>query len=345
MTLAQTLRWENNTLYLIDQTKLPTELIEEKQESIEQVWDAIKMLKVRGAPAIGVAGAYGLLYGIKDQTHLDKDRFFEKLVESADYLNASRPTAVNLSWALNRMMNKANSIRQLTCKEICNELINEAINIHNEDRVLCRGIGENGKNLIKSGMGVLTHCNAGSLATSELGTATAPMYLAHQDNIQFKVFSDETRPLLQGSRLTSWELNQAGIDVTVICDNMAAHIMSKGLIDLVIVGTDRVAANGDVANKIGTMGVAILAKHFGIPFYVACPSSTIDMDTATGNDIIIEEREDEEVTHFGLKRTAPEGIQVRNPAFDVTPNELVTGIITEKGIITEPYHISLTKMF
>lgn len=344
-TLPQTLRWEDNTLYLIDQTKLPTEVIEEKQNTLQQVWDAIKMLKVRGAPAIGIAGAYGLLYGIKDKLELDKDTFFTTIKDTAAYLDSSRPTAVNLSWALKRMVNKASSVKDKTVNDIYKILVTEAITIHNEDRKLCRHIGENGMPLIKEGMGVLTHCNAGSLATSELGTATAPMYLAHQAGVKFKVYSDETRPLLQGARLTSWELQQAGLDVTLLCDNMAAHIMSKGLIDMVIVGTDRVAANGDVANKIGTMGVAILAKHFNIPFYVACPFSTIDMNTACGDDIEIEEREDEEVTHFGLKRTAPENIQVRNPAFDVTPNKLVTGIITDKGILTVPFKENLEKMY
>lgn len=343
--LPQTLRWENNSLYLINQTKLPLELVEEEQKSIEQVWDSIKKLKVRGAPAIGIAAAYGLLYGIKDKLNLPKSVFFNEIKKSAEYLNTSRPTAVNLSWALNRMVKKADSVSNLSVKQIYDELVKEAVEIHNEDRNLCRQIGEHGKSLIKNGFGILTHCNAGSLATSELGTATAPMYLAHSDNIKFKVYTDETRPLLQGARLTSWELKQAGLDVTLICDNMAAALMSKGLIDLVIVGADRVAANGDTANKIGTLSVAISAKYFNIPFYVACPFSTIDMSTLTGDDIVIEERGEEEVTHFGLKRTAPENIKVRNPAFDVTPCELITGIITEKGILTHPVKENLKKMY
>ena len=343
--LPQTLRWENNSLYLINQTKLPGELVEEQQKSIEQVWDSIKKLKVRGAPAIGIAAAYGLLYGIKDKLDLSKSDFFNELKKSAEYLNTSRPTAVNLSWALNRMINKAVSVSNLSVKQIYDELVKEAIEIHNEDRRLCRQIGENGKNLIKEGFGVLTHCNAGSLATSELGTATAPMYLAHSENIKFKVYADETRPLLQGARLTSWELQQAGLDVTLICDDMAAALMSKGLINLVITGADRVAANGDVANKIGTLSVAISAKYFNIPFYVACPFSTIDMSTLSGDDIVIEERGENEVTHFGLKRTAPENIKVRNPAFDVTPCELISGIITEKGILTHPLKENLKKMY
>lgn len=347
--LAKTLTWEDGILTLLDQTLLPVEVVSEKQESIEQVWDSIKKLKVRGAPAIGIAGAYGVLYGVKDKTDLPVNEFLKELKASADYLDSSRPTAVNLSWALKRMVAKANSViaekPSSISEDIYTTLEMEAIAIHEEDKKICRGIGSNGKGLIKDGMGVLTHCNAGSLATSELGTATAPMYLAHEDGVSFKVYADETRPLLQGARLTSWELQQSGIDVTLITDNMAAFMMSKGFVDLVIVGTDRVAANGDTANKIGTMGVAILAKHFKIPFYVACPSSTIDFETQSGDDIVIEERDPEEVTNFGNRRTGPEGIKVRNPAFDVTPHELIAGFITEKGIIRAPFKENLRKAF
>ncbi|MCK5673555.1 MAG: S-methyl-5-thioribose-1-phosphate isomerase, partial [Spirochaetales bacterium] len=316
-SLAKTLTWEDGVLTLLDQTLLPVEVVSEKQESIEQVWDSIKKLKVRGAPAIGIAGAYGVLYGVKDKTDLPVQEFLTELKKSADYLDSSRPTAVNLSWALKRMVAKANLIASekpsSSSKDIYTTLEMEAIAIHEEDKKICRNIGLNGKELIKDGMGVLTHCNAGSLATSELGTATAPMYLAHEDGVNFKVFSDETRPLLQGARLTSWELQQSGVDVTLITDNMAAFMMSKGEVDLVIVGTDRVAANGDTANKIGTMGVAILAKHFDIPVYIACPSSTIDFETETGEGIVIEERDPEEVLFFGERRTGPKGMKVRNP--------------------------------
>jgi methylthioribose-1-phosphate isomerase len=343
--LPKTIEYKDGNLYLIDQTKLPLETVIEKQTRIEQVWQSIKVLKVRGAPAIGVAGAYGLLYGVRDIQDKPADIFMKTLKEKADYLDSSRPTAVNLSWALNRMVKKAESQQGLSSKELYAVLETEAIEIHKEDIQLCKSIGENGAGLIKDGMGILTHCNAGSLATSMYGTATAPMYEAHKSGKNFKVYADETRPLLQGARLTSWELQKSGIDVTLICDNMAAHMMSKGYIDMVIVGTDRVAANGDVANKIGTMGVAILAKHFGIPFYVACPSSTVDMNTPTGDDIIIEERDADEVCNFGARRTAPEGMQVKNPAFDVTPNRLVTGIITEKGILRQPYGESLAKAY
>ncbi len=348
-SLVKTLSWENGVLTLLDQTLLPVEVKVEKQESIEQVWDSIKKLKVRGAPAIGIAGAYGILYGVKDKTDLGVIEFLGELKKSADYLDSARPTAVNLSWALRRMVAKANTIIKgkpaSTSKDIYTVLEKEAVTIHEEDKMICRNIGLNGKGLIKDGMGVLTHCNAGSLATSELGTATAPMYLAHKDGVSFKVYADETRPLLQGARLTSWELQQSGIDVTLITDNMAAFMMAKNKIDLIIVGTDRVAANGDMANKIGTMGVAILAKHFNLPFYVACPSSTIDFETKTGGEIVIEERDPEEVLFFGERRTGPEGMKVRNPAFDVTPYELISGFITDKGIIRPPFCENLQKFF
>ncbi|MEM9805930.1 MAG: S-methyl-5-thioribose-1-phosphate isomerase [Cyanobacteria bacterium P01_D01_bin.56] len=345
LNLPKSITWDNGTLTLLDQTQLPVKTVFEEQHSIEQVWNSIKQLKVRGAPAIGVAGAYGLVLSLRDQTHLSYTDLLQIIEKNADYLDSARPTAVNLKWALTRLVDLAKSLSSLSSTDICDRLEQEAIQIHEEDRMLCRGIGENGLSLIKPNTGILTHCNAGSLATSELGTATAPMYLAHEKNIPFKVYADETRPLLQGSRLTSWELQQAGIDVTLLCDNMAAHIMSQGLIDFVIVGTDRVAANGDVANKIGTLGVAILADYFKIPFYVACPYSTIDFATAEGSSIVIEERSEAEVTHFGLRRTAPEDIQYRNPAFDVTPNHLVTGIITERGIVKAPFNNSLKQLY
>ncbi|MBC8258856.1 MAG: S-methyl-5-thioribose-1-phosphate isomerase [SAR324 cluster bacterium] len=343
--LPQTIRWNEGTLYLLDQTKLPLEVVEEKQETAEQIWNSIEQLKVRGAPAIGVAGAYGLLVAIQKNTGLNKEEFLQKIEEKADYLDSARPTAVNLKWALDRMQNSAKLFPGAESKDLYKHLEEEAIRIHEEDVQLCLKMGVNGVGLIKEGMGVLTHCNAGALATTGIGTATAPMYLAHQSGVKFRVYADETRPLLQGARLTSWELQQSGLDVTLLTDNMAAHIMSKGLIDLVITGTDRVAANGDVANKIGTHGVAILAKYFGIPFYVACPYSTIDLNTTEGSEIVIEERKAEEVTHFGLRRTAPEKIKTCNPAFDVTPKELVTGLITEKGIIRAPFGDNLSKEY
>nr|WP_277346018.1 S-methyl-5-thioribose-1-phosphate isomerase [Sneathiella chinensis] len=348
-SLPRAVTWQDGNLYLLDQTRLPQETLIEKQETVEQVFEAIRMLKVRGAPAIGVAGAYGLCVALRDKTALPTDAFMAELEKHAAYLDSARPTAVNLSWALQRMRQRAEAAltsgEAETAVRLYDILVREAVSIHEEDKGLCRGMGENGAPLITEGMGILTHCNAGSLATSELGTATAPLYVAHSRGVSFRVYADETRPLLQGARLTAWELQQAGIDVTLITDNMAAHMMAEGLVDMVIVGTDRVAANGDVANKIGTLGVAILARHFGIPFYVACPSSTIDMAMESGKGIPIEERDAAEVTRFGARPTAPDGIQVRNPAFDVTPHDLVTGLITEKGIITAPYDRTLKTLF
>ena len=340
-SLPKTIRWESGELYFLDQTMLPQKVVEEKQKTVEQVWDSIRQLKVRGAPAIGVAGAYGLLLGIRDKTGLNKKRFNELIKTKAEYLDSARPTAVNLKWALDRMLECAKSFSGKDSKELFKYMEEEAIRIHNEDEQLCLDIGKFGVSLIEKDMGLMTHCNAGALATTGIGTATAPMYLAHQEKIRFRVYSSETRPLLQGARLTSWELRQSGIDVTLLTDNMAAHIMSQGLIDLVITGTDRVASNGDVANKIGTHGLAIIARHFEIPFYVACPYSTIDFKTKKGKDILIEQRETEEVTNFGIQRTAPENMKAQNPAFDITPNELVPGLITDKGIIGPPYKENL----
>ncbi len=348
----RSLRWEDGELFLLDQTKLPSEVIEEWQESAGQVWESIRQLKVRGAPAIGIAGAYGLLVGLKPFVHIEPEAFLARAETIAAYLDSSRPTAVNLGWALRRMLafaktaaaGAANSAA-VSSAALLTLLVGEAGAIHAEDRAICHGIGESGEALITEGCGVLTHCNAGALATSELGTATAPMYLAYSHGRRFRVYADETRPLLQGARLTSWELGNAGLDVTLICDDMAAHVMSKGLVDLCLVGCDRVAANGDTANKIGTLGVAILAKHFSIPFYVACPSSTFDLATATGGDIHIEERGIEEVTSFGGRRTAPEGVKAMNPAFDVTPHDLITGFVTESGIVGPDYRENLKLAF
>ena len=345
LNLPETIWWEDGELFLLDQTQLPLAIIGERQETLEQVSDSIKALKVRGAPAIGVAGSYGLLVGLKGDQELHLDEFMAQVEAKAAWLGEARPTAVNLKWGLKRMVKYAKEQTATNSRDLYQLMLEEAIRIHQEDRELCRMIGVHGAELIQPGQGVLTHCNAGSLATSEYGTATSPMYVAHKNKIPFRVYADETRPLLQGARLTSWELQQAGIDVTLITDNMAAHLMSQELIDIVIVGTDRTAANGDVANKIGTLGVAILAKYFGIPFYVALPYSTIDFDMPHGSGIPIEERDPIEVTHFGARRTAPEDIQVRSPAFDVTPNELVAGLITERGIIRPPFKENLLREY
>jgi methylthioribose-1-phosphate isomerase len=344
---VKSLRWEAGELILLDQTRLPGEVVQERQDTAEQVWDSIQKLKVRGAPAIGIAGAYGLLVGLKPHRNDPMPAFLDTIRDVAGYLNASRPTAVNLSWALKRMVAFAEGQAGAAGgpAALYDAMVGEAVRIHEEDKAICRAIGEHGKGLIAPGSGVLTHCNAGALATSELGTATAPMYLSHAEGKAFRVYTDETRPLLQGARLTAWELQRAGLDVTLICDNMAATIMSQGLVQLCVVGCDRVAANGDTANKIGTLGVAILARHFGIPFYVACPSSTVDLGTPTGAEIVIEERGAEEVTSFGARRTGPEAIQVRNPAFDVTPHALITGFITERGIIRPGFQTHLAEAF
>jgi methylthioribose-1-phosphate isomerase len=341
------LRWVDGELVILDQTKLPNAVVEERQTSVEQVWESIRQLKVRGAPAIGIAGAYGLLVALKPRRGGPVPEFLAAALRSAAYLDSSRPTAVNLSWALGRMTALARRLAPsvATAAALYDRLVEEALRIHEEDRAICRAIGDHGAALIRPGCGVLTHCNAGALATSELGTATAPMYLAHARGVRFRVYADETRPLLQGARLTSWELQRAGVDVTLICDDMAAHLMSQGLVDLCIVGCDRVAANGDTANKIGTMGVAILARYFHIPFYVACPSSTVDLATKDGTGIVIEERDPEEVTSFGARRTAPEGMQVRNPAFDVTPHELIAGFITDRGLIRPDFNRNLERAF
>ncbi len=336
-SLPRAVRFEDGNLFILDQTKLPSKIEIIKLSSPSEVWEAIRSLRVRGAPAIGIAGAYGLLTGMKPLTGLSAGEFKAKAAETAAYLDSARPTAVNLGWALGRMMRAAAACCDMPASEIYSAMEKEAGDIYREDAACCRSIGRAGAGLIKDGCGVLTHCNAGALAVSELGTALAPVYTAMEEGRAFRVYADETRPLLQGARLTAWELSAAGADVTLICDGMAAHVMSKGLIDMVIVGCDRVAANGDAANKIGTLGLAVLAGHFGVPFYVACPGSTYDPATPDGESIIIEERPESEVTSFGGVKTAPEGVKVMNPAFDVTPSGLITAFITEKGVIKPPF--------
>lgn len=344
-TFLQSVSYENGVLKILDQTKIPnvTEFLEITK--IEDAWEAIKQLKVRGAPAIGIAAAYGLVVGIKNAPENSYEAFYTFFKKQSDYLASSRPTAVNLFWALKRMDERAQKEQEQPIAKIKQALEDEAHLIRKEDEEVCRTIGEHALSLLQNGMGILTHCNAGGIATARYGTALAPLYLAKEKGWDIKVFADETRPLLQGARLTAWELMQAGIDVTLITDNMAAMVMQKGWVQAVIVGCDRVAANGDVANKIGTYGVALLAKAHQIPFYVAAPISTIDLKTKTGAEIPIEEREAAEITEGFGKRTAPEGVKVFNPAFDVTPHELVTAIITEKGILTGNYQDELPRLF
>lgn len=337
--------WKDGQVDLLDQRLLPEEVVYLPLVTKEDVWEAIRHLKVRGAPAIGIAAAYGVVIASQSATTIEQ--WISEVDSSAQYLATSRPTAVNLFWALDRMKAAAAQyIAQGFSLEDCKSALEtEAIAIQTQDEETNRQIGEYALSLFKEDMGVLTHCNAGGLATAKYGTALAPFYLAKERGMKLRVFADETRPVLQGARLTAFELHQAGIDVTLICDNMAGMVMSKGWVDAVIVGTDRVAANGDVANKIGTYSVAVLAKAHGIPFYVACPLSTIDLNTPTGAEIPIEERPDEEITEGFGKRTAPKGVKVFNPAFDITPHEYVTGIITEKGIITAPFEENLRKLF
>jgi methylthioribose-1-phosphate isomerase len=346
----QSVRWNSleNHLDLLDQRLLPDEIVYLELTTSEQVWDSIKELAVRGAPAIGIAAAFGVYLGARNYEG-DREGLLAEIGRQCDYLATSRPTAVNLFWALDRMRAKAQGLlaagAETSTEEAKAALLDEARAIQAEDEETCRLIGEHALTLFEDGMGLLTHCNAGGLATARYGTALAPMYLAKEKGMNIKVFADETRPVLQGARLTAFELQQAGVDVTLICDNMAGAVMSKGWVQAVIVGTDRVAANGDVANKIGTYSVAVLAKAHGIPFYVACPMSTIDLNTPTGADIPIEERHEDEITQGFGKRTAPQGVKVYNPAFDVTPNEYVTAIITEKGIVRAPYSEGLRKLF
>ncbi|WP_123053383.1 S-methyl-5-thioribose-1-phosphate isomerase [Clostridium sp. JN-1] len=335
---------EKEELVLLDQTKLPNSIEYKTYDSVEGVYDAIKTMIVRGAPAIGVTAGYGLYFGIKNATESSFKEFYEEVKEKASYLNSSRPTAVNLSWALKRMLKKIEEVKDKPIDEIKKISKIEARNIHSEDIKICRTIGENLITLLKDGMGILTHCNAGQLATSKYGTATAPMYLAKEKGWHLKVYSDETRPRLQGSTLTALELYMAGIDVTTITDNMAAVVMAQHKIDAVIVGCDRIAANGDTANKIGTFGVSILAKYFNIPMYIAAPTPSIDLSTPSGKDIPIEERDPKEVTcRFGVW-TAPKNVKVYNPSFDVTPHENITAIVTEKGIVYPPFEENLRKI-
>ena len=318
-------------LRLIDQTQLPTEVVYLDCRTVEQVWEAIKMLRVRGAPAIGVSAAYGVIVGLQNATS-SLDAFSTRLAEVTTYLAESRPTAVNLFWALDRMKRVAGGLSG-TPGERLERLLAEAKEIEREDREMCAAIGRHGAALLQSGMGVLTHCNAGGLATAGDGTALSVFFSAAADGKSLHVYADETRPLLQGARLTAWELMQRGVDVTLICDNMAGWVMKEGRIQAVLVGADRIASNGDAANKIGTYSVAQLAKAHGIPFYVAAPSSTFDLTLETGAGIPIEQRKSDEITHGFGRQTAPTGVQVYNPAFDVTPADLIAGIITERGVI------------
>jgi len=337
---------DRRSLVIVDQTKLPNSLEYIELTTAEQFYDAIYQLKVRGAPAIGIFAGYAAAILAAQGPKDTFDNFLAHLKKSCDYLNSSRPTAVNLAWATGRILDKARSLCGLPVDKIIDALFEEAIAIHNEDMDMCRRISEYGLSLLKDGDGVLTHCNAGPLATSRYGTGQGPLFMALEKGIKLRVFADETRPLLQGARLTAYELHKAGADVTLICDNMASMVMKNGWVSACMVGCDRVAANGDAANKIGTSGVAILAKHYGIPFYVLGPTSTIDMNCSTGEDIKIELRPEAEIREkFYAQPMALPEVKCYNPAFDVTDNSLITAIITEKGIYRPPYTESLKALF
>ena len=337
---------EKKELVIIDQTKLPgkTEIL--RLSTAKEIWDAIYLLQVRGAPAIGVSAAFGIYILATQIDASDFDSFYVEFSKQRDYLDSSRPTAVNLSWALKRMDAVCVANKDKYKEELLDILLKEAIAIKEEDIWVNKMIGEYGLELVKPGDGILTHCNAGQLATSKYGTATAPIYLGQERGYNFRVFADETRPLLQGARLTAYELHSSGVDVTLICDNMSAMVMKNGWVNAVFVGCDRVAANGDTANKIGTSVVATVAKRYGVPFYVCAPTSTIDMSLESGDLIPIEERKPEEVTEMWYKeRMAPVGVKVFNPAFDVTDNDLIAGIVTEFGVARAPYTESLKEIF
>ena len=332
-------------LVILDQTLLPVETKFLELDNVEDVWEAIKKLRVRGAPAIGIAAAFGIYVSMLGSKAKTSEQYYNDFIKYKEYLETSRPTAVNLFWALERMLKRLNSEMGKSVEGLNKALLEESEDILREDQEMGMAIGKYGLSLLKPGMGLLTHCNAGGLATSGYGTALAPMYTGQDEGYDFKVFSDETRPLLQGSRITAFELDYAGVDVTVITDNMASFVMKQGKIDAVLVGCDRIAANGDAANKIGTSGVAILAKEYGIPMYILGPTSTIDMNTLTGDDIEIEMRDGDEIGNGFGRRTAPATAKAFNPAFDVTDAKYITAIITEKGIVRAPFKENLKKLF
>lgn len=339
------IKWEEGKLLLINQNKLPNKIEYHENITIEDTFKSIRTMIVRGAPAIGVAAAYGMVLGAKEIDETNTEGFLKRLSKQGEYLKTSRPTAVNLKWAVDKMLDIANKFKNDYVVNIKEKLEEEAIRIHEEDIAINKQIGVNLLSLLKDGDTVLTHCNAGSLATSGYGTALSVFYVAKEQGINLKVYADETRPRLQGAKLTAFELQESGVDVTLITDNMAAQVMKEGKIDAVIVGCDRVASNGDTANKIGTLGVSILAKYYKIPVYIATPTPTIDMNCETGDDIPIEERDSKEITQINGEHIAPKGVKTYNPAFDVTPAELIAAIITEKGIVKAPYKESFERLF
>ena len=321
-------------------------MVEIEISTVEETWEAIKSLRIRGAPAIGIAAAYGSVLGMQPFGNADLESWLGHFKDVTDYLASSRPTAVNLFWALDRQRHRAHALKEAgtTPSELQKGLFQEAQKIHEEDRQMCRAIGRRGADLLTHDMGVLTHCNAGGLATADYGTALAVIFAADEAGKRLSVYADETRPLLQGARLTAWELQQHDIDVTVICDSMAAQVMREGKVQAVVTGADRIAANGDVANKIGTYQVALVAAAHEIPFYVAAPSNTFDLTLSDGEKIPIEQRDSREITHGFGRQTTPDGMKVYNPAFDVTPAHLVTAIICEHGVIDPVNAAEIKKM-
>ncbi len=331
---------------ILDQTELPMRKVFCNISLLEDMYEAIKSLRVRGAPAIGIFAGYGMAVLAGSLKKLSYSEFRDRFSEMGRYLDSARPTAVNLGWAIRRMEKVVKDMAGSAVEDIITSLYNEAIAIQTEDIAMCAAVSEFGLSLIKDGDGILTHCNAGPLATSRYGTALGPLFLGKERGMEFHVYADETRPLLQGARLTSYELHEAGIDVTLICDNMASLVMSQGRIQACFVGCDRIAANGDTANKIGTCGVAVLAKHYGIPVYVLGPRSTVDLSCATGSDIEIELRDGDEIKKkFYKEPMAPEGVPCFNPSFDVTDHSLITAIVTDRGICRPPYKESLAAIF
>jgi len=340
----RSVEFTGQSVRLIDQRRLPGDLVVMECHTYQEVGEAIRTLAVRGAPAIGVAAAAGLSLAANAAKAESSERFWTGLDEAAAYLRTMRPTAVNLFWAIQKMMDYARSLRGQSPHQVADSLIEFAQSLAEADVTVNKRMAEFGYNLIQPDTGVLTHCNTGALATVDYGTAFGVIRMAHERGKTFHVYVDETRPLLQGARLTAWECVKNGIPATLITDNMAAHFMRKGKIQICFVGADRIAANGDTANKIGTYGVAVLAREHGIPFYVVAPSSTVDLATESGDEIEIEERHHDEVTHMGGLRVAPEGIGVANPAFDITPGKYITGIITESGIAYPPFNLNLTRL-
>lgn len=343
--LYKSIEWKDEKLYIIDQTKLPAEEVVNQLESAEQVWGAIRKLKVRGAPAIGIAGAYGFYLGIRNFEGDSHSEFLNECRRMSDYLNSSRPTAVNLSWALDALVNRVVKQNDVSIPELKKDLLQAAISIHDEDRELCRQIGVHGAKIVPDGTRILTHCNTGGLATGKYGTAFSVIFHAHQQGKVQQVWVDETRPLLQGSRLTTWELQKASIPHSLIVDSAAGFLMSQDKVDMVITGADRITKNGDTANKIGTYMLSVLAKEHGIPFYIAAPYSTLDMNIDNGSQIEIELRDEEEVLTYNHQTSSPEGTKAYNPAFDVTPHQNITAIITEKGIIYPEYKKNIGELF